>query len=417
MSSQNLDPETLALARQQVRRILTRSPAYRQLPPEKRKALAHDMVKVAAYIVDGGGETKDAPLAVQLAGAAPAQPVRRPSSPATAGQQMAGQGGAVAAQAGRDAYTELVAKVDFPSFVSGLLDGVFDAVVDSSIKQMEAYSELVKNVAMSVDEYMKENITENQARDYLVQRYPDHLELDLEGDQPRVKPKEGMDEDNLPDLFQDLGLNLSLDSADSEEIEEKLVPAARRRIAMDRQQLLATMVMMGINRLVVTDGQIKASCLFELDTTDMVSRERTMGGEYTKDTSDTTTREGSGTWDYSSGSEWDWEGDASEGKSSWRYSATGKWLSGRTSTKSTKFKVSTSSTDQSEAKVQMHANLAGKVQLNFKSETFPLERMVDILQVNQVQAKAPGSHRGAMTGGPTPAGPAAPVPPPAGAPA
>jgi hypothetical protein len=36
------------------------------------------------------------------------------------------------------------------------------------------------------------------------------------------------------------------------------VAAARRRIAIDRQQVLATMVMMGINRVVVTDGKIVA---------------------------------------------------------------------------------------------------------------------------------------------------------------
>jgi len=36
------------------------------------------------------------------------------------------------------------------------------------------------------------------------------------------------------------------------------VAAAKRRIAIDRRQLLATMVMMGINRVVVTDGKIVA---------------------------------------------------------------------------------------------------------------------------------------------------------------
>ena len=37
-----------------------------------------------------------------------------------------------------------------------------------------------------------------------------------------------------------------------------LVGAARRRLAIDRQQMLATLVMMGINRVVVTDGKIGA---------------------------------------------------------------------------------------------------------------------------------------------------------------
>ena len=41
-----------------------------------------------------------------------------------------------------------------------------------------------------------------------------------------------------------------------DQIEAQLVPAAKRRLAAGRQQLLSTMVLMGINRIVVTDGSI-----------------------------------------------------------------------------------------------------------------------------------------------------------------
>ena len=37
-----------------------------------------------------------------------------------------------------------------------------------------------------------------------------------------------------------------------------LVAAARRRMAFQRQQVLMTRVLMGINRIVVTDGKIRA---------------------------------------------------------------------------------------------------------------------------------------------------------------
>lgn len=47
---------------------------------------------------------------------------------------------------------ELVAEVDFPDFVSGLIEGTFHAIVDASIEQMRAYAELVKGVVASVDE-------------------------------------------------------------------------------------------------------------------------------------------------------------------------------------------------------------------------------------------------------------------------
>ena len=100
----------------------------------------------------------------------------------------------------------MIQQVDFPAFVAGLIDGVFNAIVTASIKQMEAYAELVKNVAKSVDEYMKDNVTENQARDYLAEQYPEHLEVDTTGEQPKLKPEQGADEDSLPDFMKDLGL-------------------------------------------------------------------------------------------------------------------------------------------------------------------------------------------------------------------
>ena len=45
-----------------------------------------------------------------------------------------------------------------PSFVADLLEGTFQGVVDSSIKQMEGYSDLVKNVSGTVDEFDPTNV-------------------------------------------------------------------------------------------------------------------------------------------------------------------------------------------------------------------------------------------------------------------
>ncbi len=44
-----------------------------------------------------------------------------------------------------------VESVDFPAFVAQLIEGVFDSIVDSSIQQMEAYEDLLKDVAGSID--------------------------------------------------------------------------------------------------------------------------------------------------------------------------------------------------------------------------------------------------------------------------
>ena len=69
---------------------------------------------------------------------------------------------------GRDQdFRNFVGSVDFPTFVGGLIQNVFQAIVDASIQQMEAYAELLKSVAQTVDQFAADNITMNNARDWM----------------------------------------------------------------------------------------------------------------------------------------------------------------------------------------------------------------------------------------------------------
>ncbi len=357
---------TSPLVRQRVDDLLSRSESYWQLPADRRQALSDDMVKVAQFIV-GGSSGHSVPRTATLVGApqtasALASFARTRMDPAgqTAGSRFAQGGGAVAAAQGTADYTGMIREVNFPAFVAGLIDGVFNAIVTSSIKQMEAYAELVKNVAKSVDDFMKDNISENSARDYLANRYPDHLQVDTSGDSPVLKPKEGADDSSLPDFFKDLGLAQPVTSLDQDTAEQVLMPAARQRMAMDRQQLLATMVLMGINRLVVTDGHIQASCTFTLDTTDSVTRH------------------------YDTASQLDRDRNYAESGQVW-YNPNAKYDRSNTA----HFTVSTHQSEDSSAQAALHAQLGGKVQVSFKSDVFPLEKMADALQINQIQQNAP----------------------------
>ncbi|HEV2772429.1 MAG TPA: hypothetical protein VGV57_06315 [Thermoleophilaceae bacterium] len=409
--------QTLGIVRDRVRKLLTRSPSYWELPPERRRTLANQMVKVARYVVDANGETAGTPMSAVIStglddGPAPAGDTQGPVATGldrggqvlgardqrTAGQRFQQGGGAAAGQSGAGTFTDMIRRVNFPQFVAGLVDGVFNAIVTSSIKQMEAYSELVANVAKSVDEYMRDNITENQARDYLAGRYPQHLQVDTRGGQPRLVPRGGRGarggrgdrgrggrggvaqslagggaQSELPDFMKDLGLPEPIQRLDAKTAEEQLVPAARRRMAMDRQQLLATMVLMGINRLIVTDGKISASCLFTLDTTDAVTEDTRTASSFDEHT-ETTERGG------------------------WRF-----WfIPTRRRTTTADFSVSTTQDTSSTAEVNMHAQLAGNVDINFRSETFPLERMADILQIQEIEQKAPAAAPAAAPGAPRP---------------
>jgi len=118
---------------------------------------------------------------------------------------------------GKAAGGRLGQQVDFPEFIAGLLTGVFQAIVTYSIDQMKAYAELLARISKGLDRFRDENISDKQAGAFLIEQCRDCFKV------RRPKP---------------------------------LSP--KRRPATNRQQLLATMVMMGINRIVVTDGKIHA---------------------------------------------------------------------------------------------------------------------------------------------------------------
>jgi hypothetical protein len=158
-----------------VRSLLARAPAYIELPDDVRARLAADMTRVVEHLADRDWLT-DAPPEL-------------------------------------DSLRELVKSVDFPDFVAALIEGVFKAIVDSSIQQMEAFAELLASVTKALNDFVEENVSDDKSRDRLEDRYP--------------PPSGG----------------------------EAAAPAAKRGLARQRQQQLATMVLMGINRIVVTSGK------------------------------------------------------------------------------------------------------------------------------------------------------------------
>lgn len=373
----HIDPETLRHVRREVKDILTRSAAFAALDADQQREVAHGMVKVAAYLADGG-EGADTKTAEALADVP--QVDWAPGD--TAGQRF-GRGGAVAAQQGTQVLTDAVSKVNFPKFVADLVSGTFGAIVTSSIKQMNAYMDLIKNVSKSVDEFMKDNVTPNNARDYLAQRYPDHLAVDTSGGTPSLKPKEGADDATMPDFMKDLGLHAPLDTLDQDTVEQQLVPAARQRMALDRQHLLATMVLMGINRLVVTDGDIEAKVLFQLDTQDRVTSNASQSQNFSDE--DVKTRGSSGFL----------------------------WFSPSTDeTETTNFTVATTRSDASADTVKLHTDLSGKVSIRFKSETFPLDKMADIIGVDKIGGEQVGTGRNLAAAAVQAPGAPPPLPPP-----
>src|SRR6185295_1851551 len=101
-------------------------------------------------------------------------------------------------------------ELDFPEFVASLVHGTLDAIVDSSIRQMESFADLVSAVAKPIDQFTQENVTLNQTRDWLIEQHPADLALVRDTEQPRVVPRvrpnrENEDEPYSPEWLSEFG--------------------------------------------------------------------------------------------------------------------------------------------------------------------------------------------------------------------
>jgi hypothetical protein len=380
-------PETLDEARRAVANMLSQSDSFRSLSPDEQQSIAGDTARIAAVLAEPHAQAQEA---TELA--APAQ------RPGQFTAQGAREGAAVAGA--------LLQAVNFPTFVASLVQGVFHAIVESSIEQMHAYGELVANVAKSLNDFRDENVSENQGRDFLVQQFPDTFQINVDTaddgtQQPRVKVKDGADEQSaLQKINGSLPLDKPISSLDDDTAESQLVPAARTQIATGRQQLLATMVMLGINRIVVTDGKIQAKVMYDFQAKDNFHYQNSATqfdyGDQYKYTSQT---EGESKSDGG-------ETQGKEGTDSFDKRDASYYYKGKSAYQAEPVLKLVSATQQTaDASLQTKASLAGNVDINFKSDYLPLEKMADPAAIAAIQghsqpkrSAAPGAQ------GQTPAG-------------
>jgi hypothetical protein len=241
-------------------------------------------------------------------------------------------------------------EIDFPAFVAGLVHGTFDAIVDSAIRQMESFAELVSAIARDSQSFTRDNVTVNQARDWLLHHFPQDLTLELkdsETGQPRLRPRQATEdaEPISPGWLKDFGLEGQ--QLTDELIEEQLVPAARQRVGDSRLQMLATMVLLGLNRIVVRDGSISARVRFRAVARDLAKVDYAVSQD-------------------------------PAGGPSWGARGSNTYISHET-------KISTVGVNV-QAETELKAELFGEVKINFASETLPLDRFVDQARLTLLQS-------------------------------
>jgi hypothetical protein len=396
------------LVRAKVRELLTQSDAFGNLPPETQQQIARDTARIADYLVSPEGVAGNK---IQGGVGMPAQALAdSPIFRGTTDDKSAAEASFEDRQAAVDAVTTdefraqaaregaavagaLLDEVKFPEFVGGLIQGVFQSIVTSSIEQMEAYSSMIASVAQSLDQFMADNVTENQGRDHMVDRFPDLFEIGMDdfGDEPtpRLQLRDNIDERdalsrvNNAMTFENGELK-SLDLSD-ENVEKALVHNARLQLAKQRQQLMASLVLMGINRIVVTDGRISAKILYDFRARD---RQRTRRSATAMDVArdrygrvqQTRTGEGS----YDSGREVDYRRDDDSREYNADYYSKGTY---KFENKPIVTAMSTASA-ATDAEIQTKVQLAGNVDVNFKSDYLPLEKMATPGMIAAIQGNS-----------------------------
>jgi hypothetical protein len=357
-------PAVSRLVHAQVRALLESSPAFHQLPAERQRAMRGDLEKIATYEAalihdewassEKLGQTPVLKETVTTAAEAPAQALAGKEQKGPAADEFSPRAASQVARITKETLNAIA----FPTFMADLIKGTFQAIVNASIQQMEAYANLLSNVAKTVDQFMADNVSDNNARDYLAQSYPGHFKIEADDGGARLKVRDGADDRAKPDFKSTFKLNEDVD-LDDEAAEKTLVPAARRHLAQSRHSLLSTMVLMGINRIVITSGRIAAKMGFRIDAKDHGSAQSASQFDFKNET---TMSAGGGLFSF-------FGGPSVESKSTVAY-------------------VSSTKKDSSD-ELDVHADLTGEVDLKFKSDYFPMERFAKPEMLALIQGHTP----------------------------
>ncbi len=351
-------PEVLRGA---IRERLTATTEFGALPPENRREIANALVRIAHAAQQ---------LEVEAAPTAASPPPRHKT---TAGAMDAAQhvGGQSVANVGQTTQNVLRA-ISFPRFVNELITGVFRAMVDTNQQQLQQYIELVRGVSQSLDAFSSAGGTsDDPAKRWLAEQFPQSFSIEEpEAPDPRDRP----DPDDPPEPVRlnstgtpptveavRMALNLEADAPVPGTSAQDLIPFVRRSLARNRQQMLATMVQMGMQRIVIDSGSLRAAMRFHIDA-QSAAREQEHSGFDSRTTIGASASGGFGFWSASA------------------------------SVNSTIGYVRTDDVNTTES-TNVSADLDSSVELHFRTDQVPLDRIassqtVDRLRLNTLNPEA-----------------------------
>ncbi|AKI98974.1 hypothetical protein ATI61_106353 [Archangium gephyra] len=257
-----------------------------------------------------------------------------------------------------------VKELGFVEFTAGLINGTFDAIVGATIKQMEAYADMVARLAKTLTDFQADHISPADITKHLADTYPDGVggtsvrhtyEFVLTAANDELDIPERTARENLILVGEALAKEVKSVSPDftfdptkhiqagKESFTEAWVTDARaavgRLLAKSMIEHLRAMAREGMARIVVTDGELLSRLTFKVNATE---REIASASRYDA---------------YSS--EWS-AGAGYKGKrfrASFGYSSSNMHVS----------TVDESTFDDT----TMTAEIIGQVKINFRTESFP----------------------------------------------
>lgn len=244
--------DVVAAARLAVRDLLLQSPGYAEADPELRRELAAKMVNVALLGADLAAE--------ELGLSQRPQRARRPLATAQAAPPAKEDFRAVKSAAGTVAA--LRKAIDFPAYVTSLINGVFQAICTSNLQQITAIAEMLDNVSASADDFTMQNVDDGAVLAWATGKFPF-----LARDGSSLTVKDGVDLTEMRSTLKN-GLGATdeqVDSIDAGDLDGTFMPLARAKMGKDRQQILGTLIQMGLQRIVVDEGRLHASMDMRVD--------------------------------------------------------------------------------------------------------------------------------------------------------
>lgn len=202
-----------------------------------------------------------------------------------------------------DALTS-VNKIGFTEFTTGLVTGVFNTIVDASLRQMVAYADLVSSVSKSVSDFTLEALGPNQEN--VTFAIENDLNLTIpEGNTPTIKLNEAQFQ-TVTNTFSSTLVDGKAITADGNltKLEgtpkaasitlAKLKPFVVQKItdeATTKYNFLRTLLQLGMQKVVVDKGHIKTKLTFSIDAS---QKQSSLSSDKTNRTSENSFASGGG---------------------------------------------------------------------------------------------------------------------------